>query len=441
MASSSYDRARTPTLSALAATTQSKSDAGAARWRVLLGANSLSELVAMVPHNYRETLRPFLVEISSNAEKRSRAKETIERLSGLRAREPIQFPNHIAVKAHEVQLTKEFASTDAGRKAVSDLAAANLAYKVSLLDQEIAAKAANIEHLDGRLGVERLFGLMKPIISQRFAALQLTNQVPVLEKGSEEGEIVVKSWIVSPALETEYADLLQDASSFALRASGLVDTKHDAAHQKAAAKKALKESADVEMADATKPGPSIQSLVDKAVSAAVKKATSGSSKAKVSPLTLNYGSTAYPSTSEAAPSFLVEDQAGEYLRRGDRRSASHSHGSSFRSSPDPSFSEGQESHARRQQGRPQERRSSRKAPHSGPPGPRRQGGRLSFPGQAGRQRQGQGSEGQQINVEGTSTLDVAAVFSPPLVGGSHLRYDVPSSYPDWLLTVPYPTAI
>lgn len=442
MASSSYDRARTPTLSALAATLKSKGDSVAARWHVLLGANSLSELVAMVPHNYRETLRPFLVEISSNAEKRARAKETLERLSGLRAREPIQFPNHIAVKAHEVQLTKEFASTDAGRKAVSDLQAANLVYKTSLLDQEIAAKAANIEHLDARLDVEYLFGAMKPIIAQRFAALKLTNKVPVLVPGDEEGEIVVEKWMVSPALEAEYTDLLQDSSSLALRASGLVDTKHDAAHQKAVAKKALKESADVEMADATKPGPSIQSLVDKAVSAAVKKATSGSSKAKVSPLTLNYGSTAYLSTTEAAPSFVVEDQAGEFHRRGERRSASHSHGSSFFPSADPSFSEGQKSRARRQQGRPQERRGSRKAPHSGPPGPRRQGGRLTLPGQAGRERQGQGSEGQQINVEGTSTLDVAAVFTPPpLVGGQRLRYDVPSSYPDWLLTVPYPTAI
>jgi len=442
MASSSFDRARTPVLAAMAMVSESKTEALTARWATLLGANSLSELVAMVPHNYREALKPILVEISSNAEKRARAKETLKRLSGLRAREPIQFPNHIAVKAHEVQLTKEFASTDAGRKAASDLVAANLAYKTLLLDQEIAAKAANVKHLDGKLDVEFLFAMMKPIIAQRYGTLKLTNKVPCLEAGDEDGEIKVTSWIVSPALKAEYEDLTQMASSFALRASGMVDNKHDAALQKAAAKKVLKESADVEMADATKPGPSIQSLVDKAVSAAVKKATSGSSKAKVSPLTLNYGSTAYLSMIEAAPSFVVEDQAGEYHRRNERRSASDSSGSSFPSHAHPRHAEGQESHARRQQGRPQERRSSRKAPHSSPPGPRRQGRRLTLPSQTGRQRQGEGSEGQQINDDRTSTVVVSADFTPPpLVGGHHLRYDVPSSYPDWLLTVPYPTAI
>ena len=438
MASSSFDRARTPTLSALAVS--KATEANVTRWHVLLGANSLSELVAMVPHNYRETLKPFLVEISANAEKRSRAKETFERLSGLRAREPIQFPNHIAVKVHEVQLTKEFASTDAGRKAASDLQAANLVYKTSLLDQEIAAKAANIEHLDERLDVEYLFGKMRPIISQRFETLKLTNKVPVLDKGTEEGEIVVKSWVVSPALHGEYTQLLQDASSFALRASGLVDAKHDAVHQKAAAKKALKEAADVEMADATKPGPSIQSLVDKAVSAALKKVP-GSSKAKVSPLTLNYGSTAYLSTTEAAPSFVVDEQAGEYPRRSERRITSYHPGSSFYPGAHPSIPEGQEGYARRQQGRPQERRSSRKASHSSPPGPRRQGRRLTLPSQTGRQRKGEGSEGQLLNDDSTSTVVVTADTPPPPVGGQHLRYDVPSSYPDWLLTVPYPTAI
>jgi hypothetical protein len=440
MASSSFDRARTPTLAAFAAAPKTREDAVAARWSVLLGANSLSELVAMVPANYREVLRPFLVEVSSNAEKRVRAMETHTKLSSLRARDPIQFPSHIAVKAHEVQLTKEFASTDAGRKAASDLIAANLAYKVSLLDSEIAAKAANIEHLDSRLGVEFFFAQMHPIISQRYSALKLTNKVPKLKAGDEEGELVVESWVISPALKNEYECMVQDSTSYALRATAMVDGKHAAVVQKAAAKKTLKESADVEMADATKPGPSIQSLVDKAVSAAVKKATSGSSKAKVSPLTLNYGSTAYLSTTEASPSFVVDDQAGEFHLRGNRRSTRDSLGSSFISVIDTVYAEGQEGRPFRQQEGRQERRGSRKASLSSPPGPRRQGRRLTLPGQTGRQRQGAGSEGQQINGGGTSTTAVAASSTPPQRGQT-LRYDVPSSYPDWLLTVPYPTAI
>jgi len=52
---------------------------------------------------------------------------------------------------------------------------------------------------------------------------------------------------------------------------------------KAMAKKQLHESADVEMADATRPGPSIQSMIDKAVSARLKKIaplTKGARKSK-----------------------------------------------------------------------------------------------------------------------------------------------------------------
>jgi hypothetical protein len=443
---STFDRARTPTLSALAASTgKTNADAFAARQHVLLGANSLSELVAMVPSNYREVLKPFLVEASSNAEKRVRAKETHAKLVSLKDRDPIQFPSHIAVKVHEVQLTKEFAATDEGRKAASDLAAANLSYKTALLDREISAKAENIVHLDRLLAVESFFSKMAPAILQRYSTLRLTHKVPKLvantADGAEEGEIIVQSWDVSPALQAEYEMVAQDLSSYALRACAMVDGKAAAATSKIAAKKKLKESADVEMADATKPGPSIQSLVDRAVSAAVKKATSGPSKAKVSPLTLNYGSTAYPSITEARQSFVVEDHAGEFLRRGGRSTQIDPHGAPFFQYADPSVPEGQEGHSHRQQAGRQERRSSRKASLSGPPGPRRQGRRLTLPGQAGRQRQGEGSEGQQINVGGTSTTDVALFVPPPQVGGQRLRYDVPSSYPDWLLTIPYPTAI
>ena len=59
--------------------------------------------------------------------------------------------------------------------------------------------------------------------------------------------------------------------AFALRAITFTQNQEMAKSIKESAKKRIQKDADVEMADATKPGPSIQSMIDKAVSARFKK--------------------------------------------------------------------------------------------------------------------------------------------------------------------------
>ncbi|KAF7975506.1 hypothetical protein HWV62_9439 [Athelia sp. TMB] len=73
---------------------------------------------------------------------------------------------------------------------------------------------------------------------------------------------------------------MADSVVYAYRCISIVEAREFAVKSKLAAKKDLAASADVEMADGSKPGPSIQSLVDKAVSAQLKKMQPSSSKKK-----------------------------------------------------------------------------------------------------------------------------------------------------------------
>ena len=82
-----------------------------------------------------------------------------------------------------------------------------------------------------------------------------------------------------------------DIALFVFRVIFIIEQRHINLASKVKAKKNVKDLADVEMADATKAGPSIQSLIDKAVSARLKNLTAtpgSSSKAKASNLSDNY---------------------------------------------------------------------------------------------------------------------------------------------------------
>lgn len=167
--------------------------------------------------------------------------------------------------------------------------------------------------------------------------------------------------------------------------------------QKDEKKKQLARNADVEMADATKPGPSIQSMIDKAVNARVKQMAGSSKKVSLSAPLIDALSDFHSAELSAEgwevdQSFQQEDEERRAL---------------------PLASFASTSSSTRQDGRPSQ--SSR-------------GQKRKFVEDVGERqvlrRQGKGKE--------------------ELIVGSHgpnFRYDNPSSYPDWLLTIPYPRAI
>src|SRR6188768_2219756 len=121
--STSFARALSPSIAATFLASRDSSDHSerTARHIAVLACNSFEELVGMVHSDYRDTLRPLLSEVTSNATKRISKKATLSKLKLGRASSPIKFPSHLQAKAPEVQMTKEFAAAEAGRKIASDL--------------------------------------------------------------------------------------------------------------------------------------------------------------------------------------------------------------------------------------------------------------------------------------------------------------------------------
>jgi len=92
---------------------------------------------------------------------------------------------------------------------------------------------------------------------------------------------VFVEFITNPAAVTLAQQVKLDCVVYAYRVMSITQTREEAMSKKISKKKDLAKSADVEMADATQPGPSMQSLIDKAVSArlkTLKASSSGSSR-------------------------------------------------------------------------------------------------------------------------------------------------------------------
>ena len=203
--------------------------------------------------------------------------------------------------------------------------------------------------------------------------------------------------------------------------------------QKISRKKEIKKAADAEMSDATKPGPAMQSIIASTVSAEVKKALvsipeflQGSSTNKPR-LGLSYQGT--------------RGKSGEQSQRGDRRTPSTSSRDSFNllQADQVSAEEGDQGCQGQSRSGRQERRRSRlqegRRPQDRRPKGDLQQGRLQEVRQSSRQDEAEQRLGGPPS--GAVASDLASAFMADL----HARYDIPSSYPDWILTIPFPTAV
>ncbi|KAJ6475621.1 hypothetical protein C8R45DRAFT_834429, partial [Mycena sanguinolenta] len=187
------------------------------------------------------------------------------------------FPPHLRVKAPELQFTKEFGSEEAATAAKGDLVKLHQSYAKSTLSASIEAKESELAHLESALSAESMYTLLSPLVITRAAILCDTTRIPNLVSTDVSGaneperfELRVDGWLENPAVKALGFQVLGDCVYYAFRAISITESLSIRAELRFQKKKALAEQADVEMADASRPGPSIQSLVDKSVSAALK---------------------------------------------------------------------------------------------------------------------------------------------------------------------------
>ncbi|KAF8878911.1 hypothetical protein CPB84DRAFT_1688157 [Gymnopilus junonius] len=161
-----------------------------------------------------------------------------------------------------------------GRTSASALERKHGEYCDALLADALSAKESERELLDGLIDPQAMWTRVKAPLDARVAEILASRRtlkvVPV--PNGEPGEVQYDGWEVSTVAVRQSFEIREDAVAFAFRAISIVEGRHIAQRSKLDRKKEIAKSADVEMADATKPGPSIQSMVDRAVSARFKKA-------------------------------------------------------------------------------------------------------------------------------------------------------------------------
>jgi hypothetical protein len=363
--------------------------ARAARHAVLQAATSVDALVSMVPSDYQHVLRDALIGIAATATKLCAARTTVARW--LQHQAAGTLPPHLRSAMPEVQLTKDFAADAAGAAHAATIRAAHQKYQEVVLANAILAKQDDIRFLEASLTPERLHASMLPAVMKRRSEILAVTKLPILEK-NEHGELVLSGWSENQSGERLGQQVAEDCVVYAFRVISIAGARDAVMATKISKKKDLAKSADVEMADATKPGPSIQSMIDKAVSARLKASTS-----KVSTRFVPYSTITHSLVAAPKGRFWQEDVVDV------QESLSLPGGA-------------QSTHALRPETRPQGSR-------------RHQGWQRE--GEDGVERETFGAE----QGERSSGL-AAAFFSIP-----NNWYVNPTLIPDRLLTIPYPDAI
>ena len=360
----SYFRATTPGANAQMGMESLADEAASARLRrhtLLQGASTVDELIAMISDDYRSVLAEPLKGISALAAKLGNCRSILQKW--LQHQAAGTYPPHVRSKAPELQLTKEFGSESAAVESISALTEIHLKYLREALAASIKAKQDEVAHLEAALTPASLYNELQPIISTRAEQILVRTKLPDLVKNAE-GILVLNGWLDNSAAKSLAFMVIEDCVVYAFRVISITEALLLRNELKFTKKKALQHDADVAMADATKPGPSINALIEKAVAKRLLQQPKG--KGKVSNLTLSLTPT------------------------------------------DPVFS--------------------------------------LAPGQEGWQEtQGHCIQETpcQTDSQGQSRQEVAGGQTSAEGKGQSLafRYDMPATYPDWLLTVPLPAAI
>jgi hypothetical protein len=270
MAYNSFVRALSPSVAATSSVAPGAlpQAQATARHLALQAGHTVEELIAMIPSDYRLGLADAMHGIAATAGKLWSAKSTVARW--IQHQSAGTYPSHMRIKAPEVQLTRAFAEDASGVQHRQSLLAAHKTYQDQLLANGIRAKQDDVRFLEASLTAERLFNELLPIVEQRGKELVAASKSPNFRTDQETREVTLIGWEESEATIATARHMVEDVLVYAFRVIAIVEARETVMAKKITKKKELAKSADIEMADATKPGPSMQSMIDKAISKRLK---------------------------------------------------------------------------------------------------------------------------------------------------------------------------
>ncbi|KAI0082903.1 hypothetical protein BDY19DRAFT_999104 [Irpex rosettiformis] len=222
-------------------------------------ARSLDDVLRTVTVDYQTVLVPQLRKVFDYAERRATLRDQLVSLEKHKATGT--FPTSLAsVKVPVLQLGKEYLSA-CSPKPPQFLEIESLVSqtRAKCLDHMLEALRGELAWYEVQLSVETLIPQLATMVDQRFQDHIVPNsRVPewdtiYLPNGKVESKLKENSWAISPSLKTAHGRQRAVIPRLIYTILALVENRREIAKQKVEEKKKLKDSLDVEMADAQDP--------------------------------------------------------------------------------------------------------------------------------------------------------------------------------------------
>jgi hypothetical protein len=243
-----------------------------ARHSAIAATTTIDELVALVPPGWAEHLGPPLRDVGRCAGalvvKRKHHQGLLAHKS--KGTFPASFPKKAAV----FQVSKEVRETDVGQAALKSVQAMVDTQRSALLDEAIALALLEVQALEAQIGDEVVYKrLLAALTAAAIVVKERRKYVTTSNVANPDGTSSVHfAFTTSPSFTKEQTALTQDIMPLALHARLLAESKARVAEEKEARKKDVKKTADAmdTTEDDAGDGP-MKKLIDKAVERKLKK--------------------------------------------------------------------------------------------------------------------------------------------------------------------------
>ena len=235
---------------------------------------SVDEIIDVLPFDYRARFREKTLLLASQVDKLLNSQTAYNRLAAAIGKDEV--PQRLRVKAPELQFTSEFAASDdvtlkeqrdALKKATGD-------YQKSVVASIVHSKDAEVKYWEDKCSPDAIAMVFADCAEETWAEYEKTYKFPTLV--TKDGQTSIGTWVTSPQRTAELFAVKRCGAAIRAQILHMAKLRHNVMakkieKKKEVAEKAAKPATDVEMADATKPGPSLQSLIDKAINGRLKK--------------------------------------------------------------------------------------------------------------------------------------------------------------------------
>ena len=131
----------------------------------LMGANTIEEVIAMIPLDYRDVLRDPLHGVAATVEKLCVARSTLTKWEKHKASGT--YPTFVAAKPPTLVLSKEFSSSDSGADHQKAIADSHKEYLDLLLANAIKAKSDDVLFLMSSTDIKHIQNDLLPLVQAR----------------------------------------------------------------------------------------------------------------------------------------------------------------------------------------------------------------------------------------------------------------------------------